>query len=165
MGGSGGRGPSRRDLSRLEKIARDTLRSAETGKRNVFISFVHEDINEVNLLRCQAKDENSKLEFNDWSLREPFDSKRAEYIKRGIRERINQSSVTMVYISEQTASSKWVNWEIQESIRLGKGVIAVHKGDSQPKSLPSAIREHNVPVISWTHKGIAEAIERAAKRE
>jgi len=41
----------------------------------------------VNLLRGQARNENSDLEFSDWSLSEPFDSKNAEYIKRGIRER------------------------------------------------------------------------------
>jgi len=56
----------------------------------VFLSFAHEDINEVNLLRGQAKDEGSAIEFNDWSVREPFDSRRADYIKQKIGERIAQ---------------------------------------------------------------------------
>jgi hypothetical protein len=163
MGGGGGRGPSRNDISRLEELARKTLREgAEATKFNVFISFANEDVNDVNLLRGQAKNENSEIEFNDWSLREPFDSKRAEYIKSGIRDRIERSSVTVVYISEHTANSKWVDWEIRESIRMGKGVIAVHKGESRPRRLPSAITELNVPIIQWTQKGIAAAIEKAS---
>ena len=165
MGGSGGGGPSRRDLSRLEELARQSLReSANSGKRNVFISFAYEDYDEVNLLRGQAKNENSQLEFNDWSLREPFDSARAEYIKQGVRERIAKSSVTMVYLSRHTAKSRWVDWEIRESLRLGKRVIAVYKGDSPPKVLPSAIAENKnkVRMTPWTHEGIAKAFDESA---
>jgi TRAP-type C4-dicarboxylate transport system substrate-binding protein len=31
----------------------------------------------------------------------------------------------VVYLSEKTATSKWVNWEIEESIKRGKGVIQI----------------------------------------
>ena len=165
MGGGGGRGPSRKDLSRLEELAKKTLREGvEPAKCNVFISFVGEDINDVNLLRGQAKRESSEIEFNDWSLREPFDSKRAEYIKRGIKDRIERSSVTLVYVSEHTADSKWVDWEIRESVRMGKGVIAVHKGESPPKKIPGALTELKIPVIPWAQKGIAAAIEKASQK-
>jgi len=51
------------------------MKDTEPTKRNVFISFVAEDLNEVNLLRGQARNENSDLEFSDWSLSEPFDSR------------------------------------------------------------------------------------------
>ncbi len=165
MGGGGGQGPSRDDLSRLEELARKKLREgAEPSKYNVFISFVSEDINEVNLLRGQAKNESSDIEFNDWSLREPFDSRRAEYIKRGIRDRIERSSITLVYVSEHTADSKWVDWEIRESVRMGKGVIAVHKGESPPQKIPNALTELKIPIIRWTQKGMASAIEKASKK-
>jgi hypothetical protein len=165
MGGGGGRGPSREDLFRLEELARKTLREGEEpSKCNVFISFVGEDINDVNLLRGQAKKESSDIEFNDWSLREPFDSKRAEYIKKGIKDRIERSSVTLVYVSEHTAASKWVDWEIRESVRMGKGVIAVHKGESPPQRIPNALMELKIPIIRWTQKGIAAAIEKASKK-
>jgi hypothetical protein len=165
MGGGGGRGPSKEDLSRLEELARKTLREgAEPSKCNVFISFVSEDINDVNLLRGQAKNESSDIEFNDWSLREPFDSKRAEYIKRGIKDRIERSSVTLVYVSEHTTDSKWVDWEIRESVRMGKGVIAVHKGELPPQKVPNALKELKIPIIPWMQKGIAAAIEKASKK-
>ena len=131
MGGTGGGGRSlRRDeLETLERIARETLRdAAQPQKRNVFISFAEEDLPEVNLLRGQAKKENSAIDFNDWSLRERFDSRNAEYVRRGIRERIRQSSITLVYLSDDAARSKWVDWEIRESLRLGKAVIAMYQG-------------------------------------
>ena len=124
-----------------------------------FISFSSDDHDEVNLLRGQAKNENSDIEFNDWSLKKPFDSEEANYIKRGIRERIRQSSVTVVYISDKTADSKWVDWEIRESLAMGKGVVAMHKGDTPPRRLPKAITDNNIPVVPWNQKQLTKAIE------
>lgn len=166
MGGGSSRSRiTPRDLTRLQQVARERLRAGDRStKRNVFISFAAEDLNDVNLLRAQAKNENSDIEFNDWSLREPFDSQRASYIRSGIRDRIEKSSVTLVYLSTDAARSSWVNWEIQESIDLGKGVIAVHKGDAPPRRLPAAITDNNIPIIRWTQTGLAEAIENASTR-
>ena len=115
----------------VEKHAKEQIEEANGGKiRNVFISFSSDDLDEVNLLRGQTKNENSNIAFNDYSLKKPFNSKDADYIKRGIREQIRQSSVTVVYLSDKTANSEWVNWEIQESLAMGKGVLAMHKGDT-----------------------------------
>ncbi|MEQ4487954.1 MAG: TIR domain-containing protein [Dehalococcoides mccartyi] len=162
--GGGGRGLQRKQLDELEQAARESLREgAQPQKRNVFISFAHEDLGEVNLLRAQAKNENSNLEFNDWSLREPFDSESAEYVRRGIRERIRQSSVTICYITENTAESKWCDWEIRETIKMNKGVVAVHKGDSPPSHLPPALMEFGIKPIKWNQMEINNAIEKAAK--
>ena len=158
--GGGGRGLSPRQLKRLEQSAKKSLKEgADGGKRNVFISFSSDDHDEVNLLRGQAKNENSDIEFNDWSLKKPFDSEEANYIKRGIRERIRQSSVTVVYISDKTADSKWVDWEIRESLAMGKGVVAMHKGDTPPRRLPKAITDNSIPVVPWNQKQLTKAIE------
>ena len=166
MGGSSGSGVplNQRNLSRLEDVARSALKDgAQPTKRNVFISFASEDLGDVNLLRGQAKNENSDLDFNDRSLKEPFNSENEEYIKRGIRERIRQSSVTIIYVSDNTAQSEWVDWEIRESIRQGKGVIAMHSGDTPPKNLPPAIKEHGIQVRRWNQQGITDAVDEAAK--
>lgn len=164
-GGGGGRGLRPDELKRLEQLAKETLRkSAEPQRRSVFISFAGEDLDEVNLLRGQAKNEQSDLEFIDRSLQAPFDSREAEYIKRGIRERIRQASVTLCYITKNSVSSKWVDWEIRESIRLGKGVIAMYKGDKPPSILPNAIKEFDVVLVPWKHENLSLAIENAAKK-
>jgi len=161
-GGGGGRGLTPDELKSLEQRAKKSLKDGG-GKYNVFISFSSDDLDEVNLLRGQAKNENSDIEFNDRSLRKPFDSKRADYIKRGIRERIRQCSVTVVYVSDKTADSKWVNWEIEQSIAMGKGVVAMHKGDKAPARLPKAITENKVPVVPWNQKELAKAIKKQSE--
>lgn len=166
MGGGGGRPLLRPgQLDRLERTAKEFLTQATSpAKRNIFISFAMEDQDEVNLLRAQQANEETNLDFNDRSLQEPFDSDRAEYIKRGIREKIRQASVTIVYLSDSTPNSSWVDWEIRESIRLGKGVIGTYSGDSPPQTLPAAITEFGVKLVPWKHAELMDAIEESAER-
>ena len=159
-GGGGGRGLIPDELKTLEQRAKKALKEGDGGgRRNVFISFSSDDIDEVNLLRGQAKNENSNIEFNDWSLKKPFNSEEANYIKRGIRERIRQSSATIVYVSNKTADSKWVDWEVRESLAMGKGVVAMHKGNAPPRRLPKTIVDNKIPVVPWNQKQLAKAIE------
>lgn len=165
MGGTGGGlGLSSEDLARLQETARAKIRSEEPERRNVFISFASEDLAQVNLLRGQSKNKQIELDFIDKSLKVPFNSDRAEYIRRGLRERIRQASVTVVLVTEKTASSKWVDWEIRESKRLGKGVVAMHPGEGPPSRLPSALKEFGIKTIRWSHQGLTDAIKDAAKQ-
>jgi hypothetical protein len=146
-GGGGGSWSTLGDIRGLEQKAREALQG---GKRNVFISFAAEDINEVNLLRAQAKNENSDIEFNDHSVREPYDSERADYIRQKIGERIARASVTVVYLSDNTAESRWVEWEVEKSVALGKRVVAVHP-KAQPKGrMPEWLERLGVKVLPWS---------------
>ncbi len=151
MGGGGGGSRSIGDIQSLVDKAKQELREDEkSGRRNVFISFSYEDIDEVNLLRGQSKNDKSPIEFNDWSVSEPINSERAHYIKQKISERINLSSVTVVYLSPNTPNSQWVKWEIEESMKRGKQVIGVHKGVAPPKSLPAPFKENGLKVVPWS---------------
>jgi len=151
MGGGGGQTPFIRGIDELLKAAKDELRDKTAPERkNVFISFAYEDINDVNLLRGQAKNDNMDLEFNDWSVRAPFNSEKADYIKTKISERINASSVTVVYVSENTPESSWVKWEVQKSLELGKKVLAVYSGKTQPP-LPTIITGNKIKAVPWAN--------------
>jgi hypothetical protein len=163
MDGGGGSSYGKPLIERLSKVAEKSFEKAEPQKRNVFISFDHRDAQTVNLLRGQAKNENNDLEFNDYSLKAPFNSERAEYIRAGIREKIRQASVTVIFISDVTHESKWVEWEARESRALGKGVICVHQGDVPPRKLPRFIQELDLKLIPWKHSRLAEEIENASK--
>lgn len=146
MGGSSGGARRIGDVKGLIAKAKEELR----GKRNVFISFAYEDINEVNLLRGQAKNENVPIEFNDWSVSEKYESTKAEYIKQRISDRITHSSVTVVYLSQESAKSQWVSWEINRSIELGKPVVAVYPGQSKPVVNFPALSQNSIQAVPWS---------------
>ena len=157
-GGDSGRSLTPEEARKLSDMVAEKIRDATRPKQNVFISFAAEDLAEVNLLRGQAKNENSEIEFNDWSLKSPFDSKNSDYIRNGIRDRIRQCSVTVVYLSAASAKSKWVDWEVRESLRLGKGVIGMYKGEKRPGQLPEAVIENKIKVVQWNQAELAAAI-------
>lgn len=165
MGGGSGGGLLGSDIRNLEDKVKQRLAEAKAdASRHVFISFDHEDLDEVNLLRGQAKNDKVDLQFDDHSVKEPYDSTNADYIKRQIREKIDRCSVTMVYLTEKSASSKWVNWEIEESIKRGKGVIGVYKGDTPPTKLPSTFQQNGCKAVKWEHAGMMKAIEDASTK-
>lgn len=165
MGGGSGGGLSSFDIKRLEEQAKQKLSEAKSdASRHVFISFDHDDLDEVNLLRGQAKNEKVDFQFDDHSVKEPIDSANADYIKRQIRDKIDRCSVTVVYLSEKTASSKWVNWEIEESIKRGKGVIGVYKGDKAPANVPPSFQQNGCKAVKWEHAALTKAIEDASTK-
>ena len=164
MGGGGGYGFSPSDKKKLEEKAKERIKEAgDATKRNIFISFSHEDMDEVNLLRGQSKNENSDLEFSDHSVKEAFNSENADYIKRKIREKIENTSVTMVYLSNKSMNSDWVKWEIEQSKKMGKGVVAVYKGDAPPSNIPGHIKNNVNDIVPWKHDAMMAAVDKAAK--
>jgi len=163
MGGGGGSFSSS-DLNHLENVAKKKLSQGGEGNRHVFISFAHEDLDTVNMLRGQAKNDNIAINFDDHSVTEPFNSKNAEYIKSQIRDKIDRSSVTVVYLSNNSANSQWVNWEIAESVKKGKGVIGVYSGDTPPSKIPSEFTKNKCKTVRWSHKDLPKAIEEASKK-
>lgn len=163
-GGSGGSIPSS-DWVRLEAKAKQTLTEATTDtSRHVFISFAFEDEDEINLLRGQAKNDKTELEFDDFSLKDAIKSNNEDYIKQKIRERIDRVSVTAVYLTKDSAKSKWVEWEIAESLKRGKGVIGVYKGDAPPSQLPAAFKEYGLATVKWAHQELMQAINKASDK-
>ena len=164
--GGTGWGGGTESTDRLKQIARDEIRNPQTPpRRKVFLSYRFRDKDKVSMLRGQAKNENTDLDFIDMGLKVPFNSENADYIKAGIRERIRQSSVTLVVVSDSTHESDWVNWEIRESVNQGKGVVVVDIRTNPSTPLPAAINETSgVQVVKWDHTEIMDAIHTAAKQ-
>lgn len=131
--------------------------------RRAFLSFVEEDLDLVRLFRGQAQNENTALEFSDYSVREPFDSTNANYIRAQITELIRVVSVTICLIGRQTYTSSWVSWEIDSSVKLGKGLVGVRLHGDARDIVPSSLVAHAAEIVDWNIKQITAAIERAAK--
>jgi hypothetical protein len=113
-----------------------------------FLSFVEEDLNVVNLFRGQAKNENSDLEFADYSIKEPFDSRNAEYIARGITDQLRLASLTICLYGPTTYSSKWVDWELRKSVDFGKPIMGVCLyDDGRVRYHPAALEGR--PRVNW----------------
>jgi len=113
-----------------------------------FLSFIEEDLNVVNLFRGQAKNDNSDLEFADYSIKEPFNSTNADYIARGITDQIRLAGLTICLYGPTTYTSKWVDWELRKTIELKKPVMGVCLyGDGRVRYYPAALE--GKPRVAW----------------
>ncbi len=127
-----------------------------------FLSFVREDLEMVSLFRGQAKSDRSPLEFADYSIKEPFDSDNAEYIRREIGEQIKLVTLTICLYGPTTHASQWVNWELSKSLELDKPLMGVCLyNDGRVKYHPASLEKW--PRVGWNISQIVETMERLAE--
>ncbi len=129
------------------------------AKKHVFLSFVVEDLDDANLFRGQAKNRNSELEFDDYSVKVPFNSTNAAYIRSKITEKIRAASVTICLIGTTTKSSSWVDWEIRKSKELGNRILGVRvDSDAGKNPTPKALVDVGAKVVNWRIDDIVKFI-------
>lgn len=93
--------------------------------KRVFFSFHYEpDNSRAALVRNIGAIEGSRVASdNDWeSVKRGGDPA----IRRWIDEQLTGTSCAVVLIGAQTAGRKWINYEIEEAWRRGKGILGVH---------------------------------------
>lgn len=125
-------------------------------KRRVFIGFDHDDTEKVNGF-LGLRNVTDNLEFYNHKLDRRITSTDEEYVKRVIREEyIKPASVTIVLIGNRTAYSKWVKWEIAESIQQSKGLLGIHLKDTSG-TIPEGLHQNHVG--SWQPDKFIEWID------
>lgn len=142
--------------------------------RRVFFSFHYQrDIWRINQIRsipnitgCAAAG------FQDASLWEEARKKGDAAIKKMIDDSLNNTTVTVVFIGNQTANRKYVKYEIEQSIARGNGVVGIqihHLQDHNqevdtPGATPQLLLDKGFKIYKYAdHEKLANRIEEAAK--
>lgn len=129
------------------------------GQRNVFISHVHEDDHGLQKLRDLLAPKG--VEIRDSSIHKGKfnDASDEHYIKTGIlAPAINWAGVFICYVSPETKSSAWVNWEIEYAAKQGKRIIGVWAYGQNECDLPRALKEYADALVGWNGDSIVDAI-------
>lgn len=127
--------------------------------RNVFISHRHEDDDGLKDLKSLMA--RHGITARDYSITadNPNNAHNEDYIKYQIlAPRIRQSGCLVVYVSEKTRISEWVDWEIEYARRLGKRIVGVWARGDRNCELPEALQRHADAVVGWNGEGIVDAI-------
>ena len=95
--------------------------------RRVFFSFDWDDVWRVNQVRNSwvAKGSYTAAGFVDSAEIETLKRNTSTAIKRWIDDQMHGTSVTCVLIGQQTADSRWVRYEIEQSIEKQNGLIGI----------------------------------------
>ena len=127
--------------------------------RNIFISHIHEDDAGLDKLKTLLKD--NGIIPRDYSITNdnPNNAHSEDYIKSSIlAPRIRQSSTLVVYISPETRSSRWVDWEVEYAHKHDKRIVGVWAHGEKGCELPDALKRYADAVVGWTGNRIVDSI-------
>jgi hypothetical protein len=113
------------------------------SKPRAFISFEMEDKWARDFLVQQARDKNNDIDFHDYSVQDPFDSR----WKTECAKRIALTRGTIVLIGLTTYLSDAVLWEIQETKRQDNYMFGIQVNRDKTHPTPSGLPSSNV--IRW----------------
>lgn len=136
---------------------------------NVFVSFVHEDQEQMESFRALAKNPNHKLIFHDRSLKEPVvdragtplpyppDDRRSRPVRKEIERLLDKATRMVVLVGNSTHKSDWVNWEIRMFYdkkkrlpgRTRKRVRAMKLKGCEGARFPSALKGRSTRPMNW----------------
>lgn len=142
--------------------------------RRVFFSFHYErDIWRTNVVRNSGIVEgNAAAGFHDASLWEEAKKKGDAEVKKLIDKGLIGTSVTVVLIGAQTAQRKFVDYEIEQSIARGNGLLGIYisgikdsNGNTDTQGpAPARLIQVGAPCYTWDRSKFGDWVEAAYKK-
>ena len=119
--------------------------------KRVFLSFLHDDIWEVNQFRAIIGNEYVGAMAYDESLKDPVKSLRADYVRLKLEAMIKRASLVILLVSNNTWKdpSGWLEWEITTAWNLGKEVGAMKFKNAPYAREPAFLSKFNISVVRW----------------
>ncbi len=141
--------------------------------RRVFFSFHYKYVWKANQIRSMTNIIGTGAAgFQDASLWEEAKKKGDKAIKAMIDKALENTSVTVVLVTYGTTNRKYINYEIDQSLARGNGLVAVqihHFKDQNEQTgsagaIPSQIEANGFKAYKYTNKeSLAKSIEEAAE--
>lgn len=130
------------------------LSGTRNNRKRVFISFAYEDIQYRDYLVLQACDHRSPFDFINMSVKEPW----PEHVwKQMCRRKIARCNKMIVLLSQHTAKSHGVRWEVQCAKELGVKMVAMYIKRDQWCSVPGILVD--VKRMKWTWDNLERFLE------
>lgn len=94
--------------------------------RRVFFSFKYKDVSRAMVVRNSWVTQGKEAAgFVDSAEFESIKRQGDQAIKNWINKQLEGTSVTVVLVGQQTCSSRWVKYEIDQSIARGNGLLGI----------------------------------------
>ena len=142
--------------------------------RKVFFSFHYErDIWRTNVVRNSGVVEGSAAAgFHDASLWEEAKKKGDAEVKKLIDKGLIGTSVTVVLIGAETSTRKFVDYEIEQSIARGNGLLGIKISGIRDKdgktdlqgAVPARLTKTGAPSYTWDRDKFGDWVEAAYKK-
>lgn len=147
----------------------------------MFVSFDHDDQNQVNGFRSLISNPNHPLDFHDRSLREPVtgrsgkplkyppNDQRSKPVRDEIISKFKNASKLVVLVGDGTYKSDWVEWEINTFYNLKKPISGdttwkrirgMRLKGSENARIPPALGGKSTECMEWNPATLDKWIDR-----
>jgi hypothetical protein len=148
---------------------------------NIFVSYDHDDQQQVGAFKLLKHNPNHPLDFQDHSLKDavvgpsgqplkyPPGDPRSKPVRDAIRKRFEHASKLVVLIGDKTHESAWVDWEINTFYEMKKEISGdktwkrirgmTLKGADEA-AVPDALGERSTKVLAWDPEALDKWLDR-----
>ena len=148
--------------------------------KNVFVSYDHDDQQQVQGFKLLKYNPNHPLEFQDHSLRTavtdrsgkpikyPPSDPRSKPVRDAIIAKFDRASKLVVLIGDQTRTSEWVDWEAKTFFEMKrplsgentwKRIRGMRLKGSSLALVPECLNGRSTRVMDWDPEGLDAWIE------
>ena len=115
--------------------------------RKVFFSFKYEDVTRAMVVRQSAVTKGEEAAgFIDKADFEKIKKQGDQAIKNWIDAQLKGTTVTAVLVGAETCASRWVKYEIEQSIKRGNGLLGLDISKIKDFNGKTSERCGNIPV-------------------
>lgn len=128
----------------------------------VFISHSWSHIYDLKNLRNLLEERGYfNVEFEEATPDEPIDSENSEYIKRRLREKINNSNIVLGIAGMYASYSDWMQWELNIASKNDIPIVGVIPIGQE--RISTVVSSKAKEVVRWNTEKIVLAIRKWAK--
>lgn len=123
---------------------------------NLFISHSWDYAQQYNTLISWL--DASSLYYKNYSIsiEKSFDDMSNRKLKEKLTEQIRHASVVIIIGGMYAAYSDWIDYEIDEAVRMGKKIIGIYPWGQD--RMPTKIQQHADKIIRWQSDSLIQAI-------
>ena len=111
---------------------------------------------------CINSDYYLKNNWSDYSVSvtHPIDTTKKKELKEKLTNRVSLSNVVIILSGMYAAYSEWIDFEIDEAVRMGKYIIGVKPWGQE--RIPQKIQNNASVMVGWNSTSIINAIKNKA---
>lgn len=127
-------------------------------EKNIFVTHIHENDHKLGDLMALLRRKGMLPRNYSITSDKPNNLRSEKSIKRLLKRHIEPASTLVVYITPDTRTSKWVDWEIRTAARMGKRIVGVWAYGDAGCPIPSALDKYHHAIVGWNGGNIVRAI-------
>lgn len=125
-------------------------------RKHIFISHAWKyNVDYYTILRWLDE---SLIVYHNYSVPEhdPLDAGNTRKLKTALTEQMRHANIVIIIAGMYANNSDWIQYEIDEAVRMGKKIIAI-----KPRGniyLPLAVQKAANKIVAWNRNSLLEAI-------